>query len=283
MDTRQHRIDVTRGASTGMKERSRAARHVECSALRNAPDRVGHPRRRAEPVVYHFPMPEVPQHSPGCPPGSVGDPLAALRAATASRHAWVDRSMPLGTATSDADALDARALDPDAYRLHLLLIRQWLAPIEAWLASFDDGPQDRAGPAAPAQLAALDDDLAALGCPPPAGAAVARPAASRRSTSDPDDAFRWGVCYVLEGSRLGGLVLHQRVAGRLAPHRPTYLCGDREAVGRRWRIFMQKLRAAVTGRAQIERACAGACAAFDDLIDVVTSALPATAAGVPER
>lgn len=251
---------------------------------------------------YHFPMPEVLQHPPGYPPGSVGDPLAALRAATASRHAWVDRSMPLGQAASDADALDANILDVDAfdinaYRLHLLLIRQWLAPVEAWLASFDDGPQDRADPAAPAQLAALDadlvaldgglapldDDLAGLRCTPPAGAAAARPAAPRRSTSDSDSAFRWGVCYVLEGSRLGGLVLHQRVAGPLAPHRPTYLCGDREAVGRRWRIFMQRLRAAVTGRAQIERACAGACAAFDDLIDVVTAALPAAAAGAPER
>lgn len=250
------------------------------------------PRSRWRPagVVYHFFMSEVLRHPTGDSSGSSGDPLAALRAATGSRHAWIDRSMPLAAATFELDD----------YRLHLRLIRQWLAPIERWLAAFDDGPQDRAVLAAAAQLPALDADLAAIDADPaerPTEAGAAGAAAPQADDAggqrplpdsgrtfrwrDSDQAFRWGVCYVLEGSRLGGLVLHRRVTERLAPHRPLYLSGDRQAVGERWKSFIAALRTSVTGQAAIERACAGACAAFDELIDVVTAALPAN--GKPPR
>lgn len=62
------------------------------------------------------------------------DILAALRDATASRHAELDQGMPLARpAPTLAD-----------YRAHLALLRRWLAPIEAWQGRYADGPQDAA-------------------------------------------------------------------------------------------------------------------------------------------
>jgi heme oxygenase len=43
---------------------------------------------------------------------------------------------------------------------------------------------------------------------------------------DASPAWRWGVCYVIEGSQLGGAVLYKRLHERLAPHPLRYLKGD---------------------------------------------------------
>ena len=174
--------------------------------------------------------------------------LAALRAATADRHVLLDNSLPL------------RAPHPSLadYANHLRMLRAWLGPMQAWLAGFGDGPQ--AALPAVQRLALIDADLAhplmpaaaiaADGCwPPHAGAA-----------------YRWGVCYVVEGSQLGGAVLHQRLAGVLAPHPLRYLRPDGEGPGPRWRQFMLALRAAVTSEADIGEACRGACDAFDRIL-----------------
>jgi heme oxygenase len=79
-------------------------------------------------------------------------------------------------------------------------------------------------------------------------------------------AYRWGVCYVIEGSQLGGAVLYQRLHKRLAPHPLRYLRGAPEGPGPRWRAFMQGLRAHVRSPAEIADACAGACDAFDAIL-----------------
>jgi heme oxygenase len=178
------------------------------------------------------------------------DPLAALRGATAHQHAILDAGLPL--AQPDATLQD--------YRDHLLMLRAWLAPIEAWLAGFGDGPQGPDAPPPVTRVTRIDADLA-LGATAPAvdPAQDAWPA-------DASAAYRWGVCYVVEGSQLGGVVLYRRLAGQLAPHPLNYLKGSAEGPGPRWRAFCEALREQVRGSEQIAEACAGACAAFDRIL-----------------
>jgi heme oxygenase len=176
------------------------------------------------------------------------DPLSALRSATASRHEELDSGLPIG-------ALDASLSD---YAAHLAMLHAWLAPLQAWLAGFDDGPSfDQTG-----RLALLERDLAEQGMPP---AKVALEAAADWP-QDASPAWRWGVCYVIEGSQLGGAVLYQRLHERLAPHPLRYLKGDDAGPGPRWRAFMQALREHVRTPQDIIDASAGACAAFDGIL-----------------
>jgi len=185
------------------------------------------------------------------------DVLAALRAATAERHALLDRAMPLSQPSpSLAD-----------YRDHLLILRAWLAPLERWLASFDDGPQDAAQLPAVTRVPLLAQDLAHPATPP-GGMAV--PDIEVRTLRS-DAAFRWGLCYVIEGSQLGGAVLYRRLAQRLAPH-PLHYLGAGASPGPRWQQFLHALRASVLGPDEIALACTGAQRAFDDLLARVPAA-----------
>jgi heme oxygenase len=177
--------------------------------------------------------------------------VAALRSATASRHQELDSGLAVG-------APDASLHD---YAAHLAMLRAWLAPLQAWLMGFADGPRfDQAG-----RLALIEQDLAEPGMP------VAPLPASASQTDAPwpldaSPAWRWGVCYVIEGSQLGGAVLYQRLHERLAPHPLRYLKGDAAGPGPRWRTFMQALRANVRSPQEILDASAGACAAFDRIL-----------------
>jgi heme oxygenase len=178
------------------------------------------------------------------------DVLTALRQATAQRHAELDVQTPLA-----ADEVDLRA-----YRDHLCLLERWLAPIEGWMAGFDGGPR------LPAYLCAIRADLAHAALA--ALADTPAPAATDGAGEWPAQcgaAFRWGVCYVVEGSQLGGAVLYKRLAQRLAPHPLGYLRGE-GSPGPRWQQFVGALRAQVTGERQIAEACHGAQQAFDSLI-----------------
>jgi heme oxygenase len=190
------------------------------------------------------------------------DSLAALRAATDSRHQQLDSGLPIG-------APDASL---DDYARHLRMLQAWLAPLQAWLAGFDDGPCfDQA-----ARLELIDADLADLApTPTSAPAAALQPAWPR----DASPAWRWGVCYVIEGSQLGGAVLYGRLAAQLAPHPLRYLKGDDAGPGPRWRSFMQGVREHVRTPDQICEACAGACAAFDAILALAPhTAAPACSA-----
>lgn len=181
------------------------------------------------------------------------DVLAALRAATTARHARLDSSLPL--ANNDPSL--------DDYAAHLAMVRDWLAPLETWLNGFADGPQ--AEPALPAvdRLALIQADLAEPGMPE---VAPMRPAASW--PLDAGAAWRWGVAYVIEGSQLGGAVLYKQLHARLAPHPLRYLRGIDAGPGPRWRTFMAALRSHVTTPEQIAEASAGACAAFDAILEL---------------
>jgi heme oxygenase len=187
---------------------------------------------------------------------SEADALAALRSATASRHSELDSGLPVGAADASLDD----------YTAHLRMLRAWMDPLSDWLAGFDDGPQADPGLDLQARqdsrLALIDADLLDAGIDPRASGAAAAQAWPAGASA----AYRWGVCYVLEGSQLGGAVLYQRLCARLAPHPLRYLKGDPAGPGPRWRIFMQALRAQVRTPAQIADACAGACEAFDRIL-----------------
>ena len=177
------------------------------------------------------------------------DVLAALRQATAHRHAELDANTPVAAAE----------VDLRAYHDHLRLLERWLAPIQDWMGRFDDGPR------LPPYLDAIREDLAhaAFAGVPAAEhgeAAVAWPAQCGA-------ARRWGVCYVIEGSQLGGAVLYKRLADRLAPHPLNYLRGS-GSPGPRWQQFIAALREHVVDAREIAEACEGARQAFDSLISL---------------
>ncbi|WP_338764798.1 biliverdin-producing heme oxygenase [Massilia sp. METH4] len=179
------------------------------------------------------------------------DILAALREATASRHAELDGGMPLARpAPTLAD-----------YRAHLALLHRWLEPIEAWQGRFADGPQDAALLPPSPHLPLIEADLA-----DPALPAGREPSAAAVWHGRDSVAYRWGVAYVIEGSRLGGAVLYRRLADALAPHPLRYLHAGGVPPGPRWQHFLRALRAQVQGDRAVAEACQGARDAFDSLI-----------------
>ena len=180
------------------------------------------------------------------------DVLAALRDATAARHAILDSSLAIaGAGASLAD-----------YRAHLCLLQAWLRPLEQWLAGFSDGPQGPDAPPMVLRTLLIEADLADPAMPD--GPCVAAGRGRWPRVASP--AYRWGVTYVIEGAQLGGTVLYQRLAAPLAPHPLRYLRGQDGGPGPRWRAFMQALRGAVRTDAEIAQACAGACEAFDRIL-----------------
>jgi heme oxygenase (biliverdin-IX-beta and delta-forming) len=186
------------------------------------------------------------------------DILSALRRATAAQHAVVDRAMPLAAPHAGLEA----------YREHLLLLQHWLEPVEAWLALYEDGPQDPARVPRVWRTPLVVRDLADPALP--VVAARAAPAAAAASMAalplQGDAAWRWGACYVIEGSQLGGAVLYKRLRAQLSPHPLHYLGAEGSGPGPRWQRFIAALRDAVRSPHDIERACAGAVCLFERLI-----------------
>jgi heme oxygenase (biliverdin-IX-beta and delta-forming) len=194
----------------------------------------------------------VAEHSNPSPPSPpLCDVLASLRAATAEQHARLDQAMPLSGSTPTLDD----------YRDHLLILRAWLAPLERWLARFGDGPQDTAHLPSVPRASLLEQDLAHPAMPSGGMAVDDIDVATLRG----DAAYRWGICYVIEGSQLGGAVLYRQLSRQLAPHPLDYL-GAGKTPGPRWQQFLQALRANVQEPADIALACAGAQRAFNDLL-----------------
>jgi heme oxygenase len=184
------------------------------------------------------------------------DVLAALREATGSRHALIDSAMPL---SGDTPTLRD-------YRLHLQLVAAWLAPLEQWLVNFDDGPQ-RALPFV-ARMPLIEEDIADPSLR--SGALADEPLEYVEPPNASDAAYRWGVCYVIEGSQLGGTVLYRRLSETLAPHPLRYLSGNGVPPGPRWKQFIDAMRVQVVTPHDIARACEGAKDAFDRLIGLLS-------------
>jgi heme oxygenase (biliverdin-IX-beta and delta-forming) len=154
--------------------------------------------------------------------GGAGGALERVRAATAVAHQRLDTGL---------DVLQ-RPWDVDVHRRWLSLTWGLLAPLErglaAWAATdpaaLDVGERARADLARAdlRELGAGDDELAALVECPDVPVPATRAAAL-------------GVCYVLDGSTLGGrLITRAVVAAGVPPRACTSLTG-REGAGRRWR------------------------------------------------
>jgi heme oxygenase len=98
---------------------------------------------------------------------------------------------------------------------------------------------------------------------------LAEDSASSLSIVPDSSSDRWGVAYVVEGSQLGGAVLHKRLVDQSTPHPLRYLAGQaRPGRGPRWPAFMLPLREEVQGDGEVAEACAGACDAFDRILDI---------------
>lgn len=200
-----------------------------------------------------------PAPSAGLPAGAA---LRALRAATSARHARLDASLAI--AATDAG--------PSELRAHLRLLRAWLAPLEAWATAFADGPQDCAQLAPVARLARIESDLRVLG----GDDDLARRGAGWPSAASA--AWRWGVCYVVEGAQLGGQVLARRLGPRVPAQALAYLGNGGEPPGPRWAAVLAALDAALCTAADVAEACDGACFAFDALVAGLPARHPARGA-----
>jgi heme oxygenase len=166
------------------------------------------------------------------PPRSI---VAALRSATGGDHDRVD------TAYGDFDLAA-----PDSYRAFLHAHALALPAAEDALAAVPGLPHFRARtPLLAADLAALDEAM-----PPPLPFAL--PAG---------DAAAWGALYVVEGSRLGGIMLARTVPDGL----PIAYLGARHLSGE-WRELLGALDNAATlagSDVWIDEAITGARATFD--------------------
>jgi heme oxygenase len=170
-----------------------------------------------------------------------------LREATTLAHAQVE-------ALPHMPALAAGTLSPSRYaqvlRSHLALLAPWETAHAAWLDTLvaHGWTYRRRAPALHHDLTALE---AAAGIEP----APAPPA--------PDQAYAWGMLYVVEGSLLGGRVIARALrAGQpaLAPALAYFDLGS-EAPGA-WRHFQACLDDALADTAAREQAAAGAAAMF---------------------
>ena len=180
------------------------------------------------------------------------DVLGALREATGARHALLDDGLAIaGPGATLAD-----------YEQHLRMLHAWLLPLEAWLATFHDGPSTEPTLPPLPRAATIAGDLEHAAMPAVSQVRLETPP----WPPDASAAYRWGVCYVIEGSQLGGAVLYQRLKERLAPHPLRYFAGEGSGPGPRWRAFMLALRAHVRSADEVDDVCHGACDAFDRLL-----------------
>ncbi len=186
---------------------------------------------------------------------AAADPVAALRAATHDIHQQLDTALPLSS--PDASLAD--------YVQHLQAIAWWLgamAPIWSTTGAPAEWPGVQGRRLANAQADLQDAHAPAMA---PTSLDTAAAEALRHAAAAEPLAYAWGLAYVVEGSQLGGAMLHRRLHERLAPHPLRYLQGD-AAVGARWKGFMSDLRAAVRTPAETEAAVRGAQAGFGALV-----------------
>ncbi|NAZ85854.1 biliverdin-producing heme oxygenase [Kineococcus indalonis] len=180
-----------------------------------------------------------------------GGALERVRAATARAHRELDGGL---------DVLH-RPWGAGEHRLWLELTLGLLAPAEEGLrrwAAADPGVLDvheraRAGMAR--------EDLLALGAEPAEVAAVPRcPLVPQPATR----AQALGVCYVLDGSTLGGKLIRSALVAAGVPQEACTSLTGHPGAGRRWRGTTAALEALGTaGDAAVEEAAATATAVFE--------------------
>ena len=157
--------------------------------------------------------------------------VARLRAATASDHDAVDA----GFGRYDLS-------DADDYRAFLIAHAKALPAVEAWLGGIPGLAAVRS------RGEALAADLAALGEEMPTPMAFDLP---------PSEAAGWGAMYVVEGSRLGGVMLSRSVTEGM----PSAYLGAKHLSGE-WRALLAAIDRQPADDAWVAQAIVGARAAF---------------------
>lgn len=200
-------------------------------------------------------LPHAPLADPAC------DPLAALREATREQHERLDAGLPI--ARPHASLQD--------YAAHAAAMSAWLAALAPELQALA-AQEPRFAPDTTARLQALQADLhdAAPACAQPLPVAPSAATGQQiqhalAQARDAADAVRWGFAYVVEGSQLGGQVMHRQLAQRLAPHPLRYLQGRGAQTGAHWKSFIALLRSHLATPQAVAAACIGAQAAFAGL------------------
>ncbi|KTF40130.1 biliverdin-producing heme oxygenase [Xanthomonas translucens] len=182
------------------------------------------------------------------PDGSAAHLTASrlLREATAQQHLTVEQLPAMRALLRDSLSV------PDyvqVLRRHHAVLAGWEQRESAWLHASGDADW-RYQPRSPL----LEQDLAALRATPPLPAPA--PAAA-------DAGNRWGMLYVVEGSRLGGRLIARRLRQTLAAAAPAlayFELGHADPAC--WRRFQQRLEQALPTPQSRQAAVDGARAMF---------------------
>lgn len=179
--------------------------------------------------------------------------LTTIRAATGELHARLD----------DALTIAGPEPGPDDYRTHAAAMLGWTEPIEAALAQAE-WPAALEIDRRLVKARWLAEDLRAAGLDDAAIAALPR---CRALPPLDTEARRYGALYVLEGSTLGGRVLHRRLTGRLQSWPLAALVGYGRDTGRLWSIFVADIEQAGAADGFAVKAAESAAVTFRTLLD----------------
>lgn len=206
--------------------------------------------------------------------------LQPLREATRELHHALDSRLRIGG--EDATLAD--------YAEHLRALRPWLGAVRSALAASGVAALEAVARQLALRLEALEldlRDLRDLRDAPAAGPATppALPDSAALAAQAADPGFAWGLAYVVEGSRLGGSVMHRRLAPRLAPHPMRYFApvGAEDGTPAHWRHFVAQLGEALRDRAAVQSAQRGAVAGFEALMPCFGLARDGGTAPSPSR
>lgn len=178
----------------------------------------------------------------------------ALRQATSRLHTEVEGRMPLS----------APSVGLADYLQHLEFMRDWVEAFPGWPS--DDGHLDEVARVLNQDMAIADVLLAN-----PQATRGAVVTANADKSAQASTATAWGFAYVLQGSQLGNQVLYRRWHGALAPHPLGHLRGNGSDTSKHWRQFLSSLAVNVTSARAIDESCAGAVAAFESLLRIVSA------------
>ena len=150
--------------------------------------------------------------------------LNALRAATAPLHGKLETVNPL----------DANAVSLDAYGLFLKAVHPIFQTLEERIQRLPSELLPGFSYTSRCRTHLIESDLALLGLRPAAASALPFPRVSSAGEA-------LGAAYVLEGSRMGGQLLHRRLAERYGQEKANqfhFFSGGTTDSGKEWRAFL---------------------------------------------
>ncbi|MCP5144902.1 MAG: biliverdin-producing heme oxygenase [Gammaproteobacteria bacterium] len=188
----------------------------------------------------------------------------ALRKVTALHHERVELLMPVSR----------ESVGLPEYLEFLGLMAEWVAQIECWIGHHPSTGIWQSRLPFIRRYSRLVADLEASEHPVPR---TMKCHFSAIALWPQDEAFYWGVRYVIEGSRLGGRMLYRKLSEQHVASAMRFLAED-ELLAQQWRDLRQVMEVRIRSMFDLEVACTGAVAAFGMLEDHVLSMTAADAA-----